>query len=179
MASADEGTPREERRKKMYGHDRSKKARGEDAKKDDGPAPSREGHADPAAADKGPLVADEVLGRHGGERDGLRKAHEAERRDEHGRQRDEHRAMNARHETEHESAKDLMGKVALHRSHEREKERLRREHEDRHGDMAARHQEERHSMHLRHEAEIQGAMGAGNAAANSPVAQAAGGEAQA
>lgn len=96
-----EETPREARRKSLYSHDKSKKARGDDAKKDDGPAPSRDGHANPASADKGHLMADDVLGRHAEEREGLRKAHEVERRDEHGRQRDEHRALNARHEEEY------------------------------------------------------------------------------
>lgn len=164
-------SPRAERRRKLYDHDGSKKARGEPAK-DEGASPDRSGgHASPKSADDKHLSADGVLGRHAEEREALRKAHEAERRDEHGRQRDEHRAMNARHETEHEGAKTLHENVALNRKHEHEKHALRGEHEKRQKDMAERHHAERHTMNTKHEAEL-----AGGEAAAAPTPEAAGSE---
>jgi hypothetical protein len=99
-----EDPAREERRKKLYSNDRSKRARGEDAepKKEPGPAAEKpEGHADPSAADNAHLDVTKVLGRHGEEREALRVAHEGELRAEHMHRREELRSMNKRHEDEH------------------------------------------------------------------------------
>ena len=157
---ADEKEPREERRKSVYSHERSKKARGEESERD-GKKSEGKAAAEPRREDNKHLDANEMLGRHAEEREALRKAHEAERRDEHTRQRDEHRAMNARHEEEHDGVTEHPALVALHRKHEHEKQALRSEHEKRVKDMGERHHHERHTLHVKHEAEMLGAAGAG------------------
>ena len=150
MAEKDEKPKKTSYKEEMYD-------RGKDKKE---PAAKKEAGAEPEAAHDKPLNAGAVLDRHAEEREGLRKAHEAERRDEHTRQRDEHRGMNARHETEHEGVGEHAAKVALHRRHEHEKHELREEHHKRHRDMADRHHNERHTLHMKHEAELLGAEGA-------------------
>lgn len=124
--------------------DAKKKPSGREAfygKKDSGKKPEakKEPEKKPAAKKEGGSEGDAGKA----ERDDIQRRHEVERRQMHDGQRDEHRAMNARHESEHEGA-DHKGLVALHRKHEAERHAM-------HG----RHQAAMHEMHGRQMAERQ------------------------
>jgi len=144
----------------------AKKSRGEDLYDSPEMTSAREKRTagKPAAHKAGgdtPSSGGEMLKRHAGEREGLRVEHEGQRRNEHNRQRDEHRSMDARHESEHAGMTDHAATVGLHRTHEHEKHGLVGDHEKRHKDMAERHHHERHTLNMKHEAELLGAAGAG------------------
>jgi hypothetical protein len=100
----DKKDARSERRKSVYDHKASKRARGEDA--------GDSGEAEPAAramedkpaekvAEKAAPEGNDMMARHKTERDDMQRRHEVERRDMAAGQRDEERTMNASHEKEY------------------------------------------------------------------------------
>lgn len=167
---ADEKKPaRKSRGEDLYDSEAMTKARKEE------PAAKKEAGAEPTRNDGKGNDAHAMLGSHKKARQAMHMAHEAARRDEHNRQRDEHRTMAARHQTEHDGARDHGHMVEMHRRHEHEHHRMMADHGDRMAAMGRRHADEMHDLNAQHEAEMMQAAQGGEAAPTPGAGNAAGG----
>lgn len=148
----------EPRRKRVYDHPSSKKARGDgkpakpekDARADETGKASSSGSADAATPGEGAAAA-MLPDTHKADHKDMHGRHEKERRDLHGLHRDEHRTMHGRHVTELGVARDLGALTERHRAHETEHAEINDRHAKSMMDLYARQRTERAATHERHE----------------------------